>query len=86
MGGSAPDFPLNKKKQNKKHMALKHWILPIDHFKRIHFIQNSFHGAQITFRFLNFFTGGGGFRRLVENSTIFFNPSLIQLHLLNLGF
>ena len=26
-GGAAPDFPLRKK------MVLKHWILPIDHFK-----------------------------------------------------
>ena len=30
-GGAAPDFPL-RKKQNKN-MVLKHWILPIDHFK-----------------------------------------------------
>ena len=29
--GSAPDFPLRKKKQ--KNMGLKHWILPQDHFK-----------------------------------------------------
>ena len=57
---------------------------PSDKCQKTHIIQNLFHGAEIIFCFYFLSTKGGGAegRRLVENSTIFFNPSLITCILL----
>ena len=41
-----PDFPLRKKEQ-KKNMGLKHWILPMDHFKTHSFFFQFFWGGTL---------------------------------------